>query len=44
MEKPDPLRELFRMQKTLHERIGVKMNGREGNGCAVKNHDDSSPV
>ena len=24
MEKPDQLRELFRMQKTLNERIGVK--------------------
>jgi len=27
MEKPDQLRELFRMQKALNERIGVKTGG-----------------
>ena len=27
MEKPDQLRELFRMQKSLNERIGVKTDG-----------------
>ena len=27
MEKPDQLRELFRMQKALNERIGVKTDG-----------------
>jgi dimeric dUTPase (all-alpha-NTP-PPase superfamily) len=27
MEKPDQLRELFRMQKALNERIGVHMEG-----------------
>lgn len=27
MEKPDQLRELFRMQKALNERIGVKTEG-----------------
>jgi len=27
MEKPDQLRELFRMQKSLNERIGVRTDG-----------------
>jgi len=27
MEKPDLLRELFRMQKALNERIGVQTDG-----------------
>ena len=27
MDKPDQLRELFRMQKTLNERIGVRTEG-----------------
>jgi hypothetical protein len=27
MENPDQLRELFRMQKSLNERIGVKTDG-----------------
>lgn len=27
MESPDPLRELFRMQKAFNERIGVKTDG-----------------
>jgi hypothetical protein len=27
MEKPDQFRELFRMQKSLNERIGVKTDG-----------------
>ncbi len=27
MNKPDQLRELFRMQKALNERIGVKTDG-----------------
>jgi hypothetical protein len=27
MEKPDQLRELFRMQKALNERIGVRTEG-----------------
>ncbi|NDF00257.1 MAG: dUTPase, partial [Verrucomicrobia bacterium] len=27
METPDQLRELFRMQKALNERIGVKTDG-----------------
>src|SRR5476649_172047 len=27
MENPDQLRELFRMQKSLNDRIGVKMEG-----------------
>lgn len=30
MEKPDQLRELFRMQKALNERIGVKTDGMSG--------------
>ena len=27
MERPDQLRELFRMQKSLHERAGMKTGG-----------------
>lgn len=27
MNKPDPLRELFRMQTALNERIGVRTDG-----------------
>jgi hypothetical protein len=51
MEKPDQLRELFRMQKALNERIGVHADGlsevnfqRQDSGYTSKDHDDSKHI
>jgi hypothetical protein len=36
MEKPDQLRELFRMQKALNERIGVSNVERTASRCVLE--------
>jgi len=38
MDKPDQLRELFRMQQTLNERIGVKTAGMSDEKITASRH------
>ena len=38
MEKPDQRRELFRMQKTLNERIGVRTDGISNDEKSASRH------
>ncbi len=45
MEKPDEMRELFRMQKALNERIGVKTDGMSDEEKIIeKAHGDSRHI